>query len=438
MGSRRALKNCFGARGQILVMVTIAVPVLILFAGLAIDFGIAYTDKAALSRAVDAAALEGMRNLAKGTTTAQRLAQDTFNVDVQALGSYSTAPSFSFNKNTDASGNQSVTVTGTVYWQPTFLRIVLSSTVPITQSSTVSRAPLYMALVLDQSYSMTQNGGASALPGAVTNFVNQFDDTQDHVGIVSFATYATTGVQLKNSPPFKSATSTYVNGMSFSLTDCYTFAQTGIDNGLAQINSVTLPSNAQKVLVFFTDGWPNMIQDKLACTKTTTTTLNFTMCDSGDDSLGLCSTSWPLSVFTTSGASTTCNGCTSYPSYSTTSCNPTPSGMTFHSNQYNKSESLTNGGTGQSNVQAEAIYRTETSAATAQAQNVTVYSIGLGSAITNQTTAKNFLYQVANDSDGPTYNSSYPQGEAVFAPTSAQLDTVFQEIASKILLRITQ
>ena len=432
------MKKRFRSRGQILVMVTIAVPVLILFAGLAIDFGIAYTDKTALSRAVDAAALEGMRNLSKGTSIAQRLANDTFNLNVQALGAYSTAPVFSFAKNVDASGNQSVTVTGTVYWQPIFLRIVLSSAVPITESATVSRAPLYMSLVLDQSYSMTQNSGSTALPPAVTDFVNQFDDTQDHVAVVSFATTANIGVQMQNSPPFKSAVSTYVNGMGFTLTNCYTFAQTGLDNGLAQINSVTLPSNAQKIIVFFTDGWPNMIQDTLTCSGRSTT-LNFTMCDSGDDSLGLCTTSWPLSVFTTSGGSTTCNTCTSYPSYSTLLyCNPTPSGMTFHSNQYNTSESLAVGGTGQNNLSNEAIYRAESSASTALNQNVTIYSIGLGTAITGQSAAQQFLYTVANDPNSSKYNSSLPQGQAVFAPSSSQLDTVFQQIASKILLRITQ
>src|SRR5579872_1810365 len=118
------MRKILRARGQILVMVTIAVPVLILFAGLAIDFGIAYTDKTALSRAVDAAALEGMRNLSAGTTMAQRLAQDTYNLDVQALGTYSTSPAFSFAENTDAYGNESVTVNGTVYWNPIFLRFV--------------------------------------------------------------------------------------------------------------------------------------------------------------------------------------------------------------------------------------------------------------------------------------------------------------------------
>jgi hypothetical protein len=57
----------------------------------------------------------------------------------------------------------------------------------------------------------------------------------------------------------------------------------------------------------------------------------------------------------------------------------------------------------------------------------------LGSAIN-----KAFLQQVANDPASSTYNASQPVGEAVFAPTTAQLDSVFNVIASKILLRLTQ
>jgi Flp pilus assembly protein TadG len=419
-------------------MVSIAVPVLILFAGLAIDFGVAYTDKTALSRAVDAAALEGMRNLSAGTTMAQRLAQDTYNLDVQALGTYSTSPAFNFAENTDAYGNESVTVNGTVYWNPIFLRFVLGSTVPISDTATVSRAPLYMSLVLDQSYSMAENGGSTALAPAVTNFIDQFNDSMDHVAVVSFATYATVGVTMASSPPFKAAVTTYADAMTYSLTNAYTFAQTGLDNGLAQINSVSLPTNAQKVIVFFTDGWPNMIQSGLNCSGSTDTTLNFTACDPGDVSLGLCSSTYPLAVFTTSGGSTTCDTCTSYPSYSSTdlctpSSTPVSSTLYFQSQQNGTTEHPT-----MNNVYNEAIYRAEASATTALNQNVTIYSIGLGTAITNQTTAQNFLYTVANDPNGPSYNSALPQGEAVFAPTSSQLNYVFEEIASKILLRITQ
>ena len=434
MAIRIPITNRPGARGQIIIMITLVIPALILFAGLAIDFGVAYIDKTALSRAVDAAALEGMRNLSQGNSIAKQLATDTFNVNVQGLGTYATAPTFTFVENVDQYGNQTVTITGTAYWQPLLLSLFLSSPVALTATATVSRAPLYMSLVLDQSYSMTQNGGASALPSAVTNFVDQFDDSADHVAVVSFATIPTVGVAMSSSPPFKSAVGSYVDRMTFALTNAYTFAQTGLDNGLTQINSVSLPSNAQKVIVFFTDGWPNMVQDTLNCSGSSRTNLNFTQCDSGDVSLGLCSNTYPLAVFTTSGGNTTCHTCTSYPSYSSSDpCYPDPSGMNFNSKQYGRSESLS-----MSTISAEAIYRAESSAATALGQNVTIYSIGLGSAITNQPTAQAFLYQVANDPAGSSYNSSLPQGQAVFAPTSGQLNAVFQQIASKILLRITQ
>ena len=421
-------------RGQILVMFAIAIAVIILFAGLAIDFGVAYTDKTALSRAVDAAALEGMRNLSQGSTIARQLATDTFNANVQALGTYAVAPTFSFVQNVDLYGNQSVTITGTVYWQPLFLRIVLPSTVPITEILDRGRAPLYMSLVLDQSYSMTQNGGSRALPPAVTHFVNQFDDSADHVAVVSFATVATRGVTMSSSPPFKTAVTTYVNSMTFTLQNPYTFAQTGLDNGLAQINSVSVPANAQKVIVFFTDGWPNMVQDSLNCTSGsgTRTTLNFTQCDSGDGSLGLCPSSFPLAVFTTSGGNTSCSSCTSYPSYTSSDpCYPAPAWMTFHSQQYNTNESVS-----MTNVSNEAFYRAEP----------------------GQHCAKSECYDLL---DRTRYRDHQPGGRQVVPLSGRQrserlflqlesaarpsrvcthlrsVGQVFQQIASKILLRIT-
>ena len=430
------MKRRYYKTGQILVMLTVAIIVLILFAGLAIDFGIAYTLKSGLSRAVDAAALEGMRTLSQGNAVAQQVATDSFNANVQALGSTTIPPTLSFVQNTDASGNQSVTITGTVSWQPLFLKLVTASPILIRDTATVGRAPLYMTLVLDQSYSMRENGGSTALAPAVNHFVGQFNDTADHVAVVSFATIATVGVQMTKSPPFKSAVSSYVSGLSYSTQNPFTFAQTGLDNGLVQINSVTVPSNAQKVIVFFTDGWPNMVQDSLNCTSgsNTRTLLNFTQCDSGDVSLGMCNNSFPLAVFTTSNGNTTCGACTSYPSFSSSDpCYPDPSWVTFYSQQ---SKSYTKAS--MTNISNEAFFRAEASAGTAQSQGVTIYSIGLGTAITNQAVAQSFLYQVANDPTSSSFNSALPQGQAVFAPSSSQLDSVFQQIASTILLRITQ
>ena len=66
-------------------------------------------------------------------------------------------------------------------------------------------------------------------------------------------------------------------------------------------------------------------------------------------------------------------------------------------------------------------------------QGITVYSIGLGDKI--DTT---YLQELANDPASPQYNASEPSGLAEFAPTASGLDTAFQTIASKILLRLTQ
>ena len=67
-------------RGQIFLLLAILIPVLIVFAGFAIDLGLAYITKTTLSKAVDAAALAAMRNLSQGQNTAKTIAQNEFNV----------------------------------------------------------------------------------------------------------------------------------------------------------------------------------------------------------------------------------------------------------------------------------------------------------------------------------------------------------------------
>jgi hypothetical protein len=49
-----------------------------------------------------------------------------------------------------------------------------------------------------------------------------------------------------------------------------------------------------------------------------------------------------------------------------------------------------------------------------------------------------FLPQVANDPASSTFYPNTPVGEAVFAPTAADLQGVFQTIASEILLRLSR
>ena len=68
-------------RGQIIVLLAICLTVLLMFLALSIDVGFAYVTQAKLSRAVDAACLEAMKNLSQGQAMARTLAQNTFNAN---------------------------------------------------------------------------------------------------------------------------------------------------------------------------------------------------------------------------------------------------------------------------------------------------------------------------------------------------------------------
>jgi hypothetical protein len=87
----------------------------------------------------------------------------------------------------------------------------------------------------------------------------------------------------------------------------------------------------------------------------------------------------------------------------------------------------------EANVANDAMYRSVQVANAMRAQNIVIYAIGLGDKISEA-----FLQQVANDPASSTYDSTQPVGAAVFAPTPADLQGVFQTIASEILLRLSR
>jgi secreted protein with Ig-like and vWFA domain len=64
---------------------------------------------------------------------------------------------------------------------------------------------------------------------------------------------------------------------------------------------------------------------------------------------------------------------------------------------------------------------------------ILVYSIGLGGGL-NQ----DFLRNIANDPAGSLYVTNQISGEAEFAPDASQLTAIFNQIATKILLRLTK
>lgn len=420
--------------GQVFVLFAMSLPILILFIGLAIDFGFAYVTKTSLSKAVDAAALAAMSNIAQGQAEATTIAQSAFNANYLSSVVLDAAPPvFNISFTTNSSNNTVVNVTATATIDTFFLRLLPGyQTLTVSSTAQATRPKLIMSLVLDVSTSMTRNGGSTALAPAVESFVDQFDPhNNDMIDLASMVTFGTSSVvNVAMTQPFQTKIDDAVSNISWGVAN-YTNSYAGLSTGLAQITSVPAPAgeNVVKVAVFFTDGWPNIIQDNLQCGGKATNVL-YCGCDTGDESLGLCN-STPVEFFDPSSCSATDNSC------NTVSCNPESYGgaqNTFPSQQTGTSEELVN----VNDCSADAMYRAIQVAKSMQAQNIYVYSIGLGTAITNQPVAEDFLRQVANDPASSTYNSSLPTGEALFAPTAADLEPVFQTVAAEIVLRLSQ
>ena len=457
-----------------MVIFALVLPILILFAGLAVDAGILYVTKAKLSTSVDAACLTGMKNLASGETNAAQLATDMFQAN---FGPNPPVPTVSFP--TDTYGNQQVKVTATAYVNTLFMRYLSQwASVPVSDTAVSTRGKLIMSIVLDRSYSMVSDGGKAALQAAVPIFVNDFDDTLDSVALMSFSSNATIDFAMSNH--FKTPITNAVENMNFF---GGTFGTGAGSNpvlltdpnappmSMAKLQDDTiLPQTGQnlvKVVVYFTDGLMNTVQDKFYCGPLAQSTLvNYGGYDLGTDNVAfLDPTCSPADVYGTS-----CTNESGHVSQWDTCYGSCPSGFKY---DYPAGDICKNAAgavvtkftpqqPGQcgdntsppcqfsrTNVTSETQYRAIQTAIALRTDTtlptVYIYTIGLNDI--NHPMAqstKNFLAQLANDPDYPTYIKGQPAGEFFYVPDcpgsscTPELTTVFQTIAAKVLLRLTQ
>lgn len=422
-------------RGQILLMLAVCLPILLLFLGLAMDAGFAYVTRARLSKAVDAACLTVMRNLSQGQSTAAALGTNSFNANYPTTSLDSIPPAVNITFALDANGNTLVNATGTATIKTFFIRILPQfRTVSVADRAQATRAKLVMSLMLDRSGSMQNNGGWSALPPAVKSFVSDFDDTNDYVAMVSFASNTTVDFPIGHS--FQTPITSLMNGAwsSRSFFAGGTFGPGALALAKAQNDSVVTTANIVKVAVYFTDGKVNIIQDTFNCTSSLGPALyNYGGYDS-DIYYDFFNPADGTDYSTTYGHydqqfggnwGLDNNG---YPPHdSSKDC----SGVNRFISQIDGSQKLFS----RTNITNDAQYRAlqTANALRAEVPSTIIYSIGLGSDVD-----KVFLQEIANDPASPTYDPTKPAGMAVFAPTPAQLQTVFQTIASKILLRLTR
>jgi Mg-chelatase subunit ChlD len=398
-------------RGQTLPLLALLIVVLILFIGLAIDFGFAYVTRANLSKAVDAAALAGIRNVsAQGETPAKAIATNSFNMNYGSPGRDTSAPTVSLSFVNDPSGAKFFNVDAVATINTFFIRILPQfTTLNVSAHAQAKRSPLVMSLVLDRSGSMNLNGGSTALPPAASDFIANFDDNIDRVSMVSFATGHNVDVQVTR--PFINTIQSKVGALNSNNFSGGTFTVGGLQDAVAQNASITDP-NVVKVVVLFTDGWANMVEDVLSCPASQQ--MIYGGCSPPEQAVGWCS------------------GVSFFPG-NITNINDR-SGVGCSANQF---PSAQNGGRSTSinitNASNDAIYRAEQLASTLRSQGMTVYAIGLGDKI-----SQGFLDDLANVPGAATFNSNQTQGAVVLAPTAADLDQAFQTVAKQILFRLTQ
>jgi hypothetical protein len=422
-----------------------------------------YVTKAQLSTSVDAACLTGMKNLTLGQTTAGQLAANMFQAN---FGPNPPVPTVTFPS--DAYGDQQVKVTATANVNTLFMRYLAQwATVPVSDTAVATRGKLVMSIVLDRSGSMGPDGGETALKTAVPLFVDHFDNTTggDELAMITFSSNATVDAALNNpfNPAIDNAVATMTaNGGTFGTgagTQPIKSTTIGAPLSLAQLQNdsftINPGQNVVKVVVYFTDGLMNAVQDKIYCkgsggNPTDTTLINYGGEDSPSTGVAFMDPTQANNVWTT--------------------FTPGPGGSTYFiydgagdrcrdiSNNYVTKFTPQQPGNcedglappcqfSRANVTYEAQYRAIQTAIALRTESPAptyIFTILLGT----DPEATALLEQLANDPRSPSYIPSQVQGEffAISSCTGSvnlancktELNTAFQTIATKVLLRLTQ
>jgi Flp pilus assembly protein TadG len=421
-----------GERGGILILCAFSLIVLLLFVGLTIDFGLAYMTKASLGKAVDAAALTGARYVGQGQAQATAIAQTAFAMNYSGASRNSTGtapvPTIAFSK--DSLQNTVIQVNATATIKTYFLALVPAyKTLSVSASAQARYARVQMTLVLDRTGSMKTNAPGNSLQDAAINFVNQWDNTSDSLAEISFANDSRLDYPM-HTGGFQQPITNSINAIQYQ-GDTYSDGALQLAFQQEQLN-LGLTGNIIHVVVFFTDGNANTVQNQLICTGGTLQNPKSVNWNIGgfDPQNGQTVGTWV--GFITPNIDTGSTSCSENNSQSC--CTSTfPSTLTGTQMPINWT-----------NVNADALNRAVQDANTMRANNIFVYAIGLhpttgGVGVLNTA----FLCQIANDpcpayGGNTSYNANLPVGEFILVTDSSGLSSAFQQVANDIHLRLLQ
>ncbi|HUP90317.1 MAG TPA: TadE/TadG family type IV pilus assembly protein, partial [Longimicrobiales bacterium] len=239
-------------RGSILVLAALSMVALLGIAGIAIDVGRLYVQRAHAGNIADASALSAAKAMRQGQSAARTQALAIAAANGYVDGKDGSQIDIAFASNN--LGEQTVTVDVTAQKVQLFLLapIVKSRIFTMRSHATAAVMPIDMTLVLDESESLEMANAWNALKNAAKEFVKLMDDKIDQVGLVGFNLVGKEEKPLKR-PFIGAVTSTIASAK----TSYGTNISEGLKAGLAQLQSKDARLRSAKVVVLFTDGQPN-------------------------------------------------------------------------------------------------------------------------------------------------------------------------------------
>jgi Mg-chelatase subunit ChlD len=258
---RRRFKNR-QERGIAILVTTLSMILVIPTVGLAIDAGFLYAVRAKLSAATDAAALAAARSLSVGLTlqaqaaTAEARARAFFDANFPDHFLNTTNKVVQVEVAETAYRTRTVTVTATVEAPVYFMRLLGFNRSSVAAEGKASRRDVNLILVLDRSGSMAASNSCEPMKAAARQFVSQFANGRDRLGLVTFGmTYLVAYPPAQN---FKTSSPTLDTVLSNIQCSGGTGTAQALWKGYEQLQAINEPGSLN-LIVFFTDGLPNGI-----------------------------------------------------------------------------------------------------------------------------------------------------------------------------------
>ncbi len=367
------------------------------FSGLAIDLGRGYVTKIRLSRAVDAAAIEAAASIRLGQAKAEQAgrAVAALNGIVDGVDGISLFLSFDVN----LYGETTVTARAGQSMTTTFSKVLGQDELDLSTEAVAAVPPVDMVFVLDQSGSLGKQGVWDDLQSAANEFVTKFDDSLDQLGLVNYQIRAEDAFDIDGL--FTTSITNAIDAMN-SAGDTNTGE--GLRLAWKQMRSEVVRERSAKVVVFFTDGRPTAFRDEI----------------NGQDRV----------IAVPRNTSGSIRGLFDNPETLPMSQTATPDACATVPECYGWTEAT---------VREEARQKGLHWADKIRSEGVVIYTIGLGNPFATdpiETPDVGYLELLANV--GGIADADQPHGRSYFAPSAAELQDVFDQVARDLMVRLAK